>query len=103
MARLIRDAEVASLLAAAGGSRGDHTVSPRAMYALLLYNLSLLDEQIDILYDYLGTEDQMVSAMGWSDNQVPDQVRDSWSNLNYLLNARKALTSLLRSFDGRPV
>jgi len=71
------------------------------MFALLLYNLSVLDEQIDMLYDQLDAAGEVASAlMGWAGDQVPDAVRDSWSNLNYLLSARESLASTLRSVYG---
>lgn len=101
MARIIRDAELAELLGAAPRPHGDYFVSPHVMYALLLYNLSILDEQIDLLYDRLGADGEIASAlMGWAGDQVPDAVRDSWSNLNYLLSARETLASTLRSVYG---
>ncbi len=102
MARIIRDADIARLLALPPRLDNDYTVSPHAMHALLLYNLSVLDEQIDSLYDQLGADEFLPStSLGWSGEEVPDQVRDSWSSLNYLLNARESLAAVLRSVDGR--
>jgi hypothetical protein len=101
MARIIRDTELADLLGAPSKPRGDYFVSPHVMFALLLYNLSMLDEQIDLLYDRLGAEGEIASAlMGWAGGQMPDAVRDSWSSLNYLLSARETLASTLRSVYG---
>lgn len=101
MARIIRDADIARLLALPPRLDNDYTVSPHAMRALLLYNLSVLDEQIDSLYDQLGADEFLPStSLGWPE-EVPDQVRDSWSSLNYLLAARESLAAVLRSVDGR--
>jgi hypothetical protein len=103
VARIIRDEELANLVATATRLRSDHAVSPHVMQALLRYNLSVLDEQIDLLYDQLGSDGPLTATLlGWSGEQVPDRVRDSWSSLNYLLSARETLASVLRSVDGYP-
>jgi len=97
MARVISDPEIARILAMPSVPASDHCVSRYAMQVHLLHQLSLLDEQIDILSDELGADASItVAAMGWSDDQMPDQVRDSWSSLSYLLSAREAVASTLR-------